>query len=458
MAPANSIIDALLVNEDRKMLFDTAMISQIQASMTQHFEQALIPFWIERGPDKEFGGFLTNFDEDGHHRGTPEKYLNTQARLVWWFSALYRRYPQQDGFMEIAEQGVEFLLKHFWDKQYGGWYWKVEQDGKCLDNGKVVYGQSFAIYGLAEYYRATGDLRGLDYASITFDLLQKYCTDTFNGGYYENLDTDWTVSDSGFAGGDRKGLDTHMHLLESFTTLYAASKQDIHHRKLLEVLNLIVKHMIDPVAGCGRNQFALNFEPVPAIAIKRTWNAERQGDTPPIPTDTTSFGHNIELAWLISRAVDIAGIEKESYLRVVAKLADHGLQYGIDQTYGGIYRDGKADGQVLVDEKEWWQHTEALIGLLDAFVLFKDERYWNGFINVWEFVSKHMINHKVGEWYTLLNRTGEPIVTQMGNEWKAAYHTGRSMLECTERLAKMQQSISGKRSIDSDEPEIMPHN
>ena len=57
----------------------------------------------------------------------------------------------------------------------------------------------------------------------TFDLLQKYCADTHYGGYYENVNRDWSPEEGGFAGGDRKGLDTHMHLMESFTTLYAAS-------------------------------------------------------------------------------------------------------------------------------------------------------------------------------------------------------------------------------------------
>jgi mannose/cellobiose epimerase-like protein (N-acyl-D-glucosamine 2-epimerase family) len=50
--------------------------------------------------------------------------------------------------------------------------WKVRRDGSRLDDGKITYGQSFAIYALAEYYLATSDRRALDYASQTFDLLQ----------------------------------------------------------------------------------------------------------------------------------------------------------------------------------------------------------------------------------------------------------------------------------------------
>ena len=95
-----------------------------------------------------------------------------------------------------------------------------------------------------------------------------------------------------------------------------------------------------------------------------------------------------------------------------------------------------------------------MVGFLDAYVLFDDERYWDGFTNVWDFVSQHMITPAVGEWYTLLTRTGEPLVTQLGNEWKTAYHTGRSMLECVERLDGLQQRASADNA-ESGTP--LPH-
>ncbi len=334
----------------------------------------------------------------------------------------------------MANKGFEYVLSSFWDEHHEGWYWKMHQDGGLLDAGKIVYGQSFAIYALSEYFLATGEQQALDYASRTFNLLQIHCADTLNGGYVENLEEDWTPSEAGFCGGDRKSLDTHMHLMESFTTLYRASKDDLHRRKLHELIDLIVRHMIDPASGSGRNQFDLGFNPIPAIAIKRTWNAERQGDALAVPTDTTSFGHNVELAWLLSNALDAAHIDIGEYEDVLYRLVDHAVKYGIDEIYGGIYRDGTASGSVLVEEKEWWQQAESMVGFLEAYRLFKDERFRGAFANIWNFVNNRMINHRVGEWYTLLSRDGMPLVTDLGNEWKVAYHTGRSMLECSARL------------------------
>jgi mannobiose 2-epimerase len=419
------------------MTISIEKLTLLHDELKQHLEQGIIPFWLERSHDAQYGGFLTNFNEQGHSLDTPEKYLNTQCRFIWWFSTLYRHYPRQAGARKLAGQGVDFLIEHLWDRRYGGWAWKVRRDGTALDEGKVVYGQSFVIYALSEYTLATGDPRGLDYAAQTFDLLQKYCADTRHGGYYENLEPDWTVAPGGFTAGDRKGLDTHMHLMEAFTTLYAASGQNIHRRKLLEITDLIVKHMIDPLTGCGRNQFTLDFQPVPAIAIHRTWNAERAGEAPASPTDTTSYGHNVELAWLMNHALQTAQVDVSPYQPLMYKLIDHAVKHGVDWEYGGIYRDGLAGSEALIRDKEFWQNAEVLVGFLDGFETFAEGRFLDAFETVWRFVDKYMIIHEVGEWRTLLNRQGQALDPNIGNPWKVAYHTGRSMLECVTRLKRL---------------------
>ena len=301
-----------------------------------------------------------------------------------------------------------------------------------------MYGQVFAIYALSEFTLATGEILGLNYAEKTFDLLQKYCTDTSNGGYYENLEEDWTVSEAGFHGGDLKSLDIHMHVMEAFTTLFECSEKNIHKRKLEEVIELILDKMVDLEIGCGFNQFDLKFNRKPAINIRRTWNAEREtGEVIEEPVDSTSYGHNLELVWLLNRAGEILDYPKETFVKVSQSLVNHTLQYGIDKEYGGIYRDGPHEGDPLVKDKEWWQNCESLVGFLDAYQLTQEEKYLEAFKSTWYFANKYMINHEIGEWRQLLSREGEIIIGDIGNQWKAFYHSGRSMIECKERLEKI---------------------
>lgn len=416
------------------------MREKLQAAYQEisgHLNRELLPFWESHGVDEVYGGYLTTFDENGRVKEDEDKYIVTQTRMIWGYSAFARKLGHTE-YLPKARQGVEFFIRHFWDETYGGWYWKTARDGSLLDNGKVVYGQTFAIYALAEYTLASGDQIGKEYACKTFDLLQKYCADTLYGGYIENLEPDWTPSAPGFAAGDRKSLDIHMHTLEAFTTLYECTGEEIHRRRLQEVIGIILQHMINHEAGCGRNQFGLDFRVRPAISIRRTWNAEREtGEVIEEPTDTTSYGHNVELVWLLNRAAQIMGLPGETYHELTKKLTDHALNYGFDYERGGVYRDGPHMGEPLVRDKEWWQNCESLVGFLDAYEQLGDVRYAEAFLQNWKFDTAYMINHEVGEWRQLLKEDGTVIIPQIGNPWKAMYHSGRSMMECSLRLKRI---------------------
>ncbi len=408
---------------------------KVLAEISEHLETGIINFWLKNGVDRIWGGYHTCFDEQGRPTGEPDKYIVTQARIIWGFSALYRMYPENSNLLEAAGQGVDFFIRHFWDEEQGGWIWKVRENGDPVDTGKVVYGNAFAIYALAEHFLASGNKRSLEYAERTFELLQQYCTDTYHGGYYENLEFDWRISKGEAAAGDRKSLDVHMHLMEAFTTLTQASGKEIHKRKLQEVIDIILNKMIDRNGGFGKNQFDLEFNSIPAINIKRTWNAERlTGETISDPTDTTSYGHNMELVWLLNRAGEILEKPSDYYRFITVNFADYTIRYGLDRELGGIYRDGPHDGPALVRDKEWWQNCEALVGFLDAFEKSGDEKYFEAFYITWNFCKKYFINHELGEWRQLLDVKGNIISGDIGNPWKAIYHSGRAMLECRLRL------------------------
>lgn len=404
--------------------------------LRHHLEAEIIPFWRDRAPDRDHGGYRVRFDREGRSLGTPEKYLNTQCRLLWWFSTLARQGYDPPAYLGLARHGFEFVRRHFWDPIDGGWFWTVRADGDPLDKGKVVYGQCFAIYALAEYALASGDPEAARLAEATFALLQHHCADARHGGYLENFERDWQPSAPGFHGGDRKTLDTHLHLLESFTVLFERTGRAEHRSKLLELAALIRDRMIDPATGAGRNQFDLAFRPIPALALRRTWNAERHGETPPEPIDTTSYGHNLELAWLLRRALTEAREDPAPWETTMRRLVDHALAHGLDPEHGGVFRDGTAAGGPLVVEKEFWQNAEALVGFLDAWEATGDARHAAAFLNVWDFARRHFIA-PCGEWRVLLDRTGRVLDGNVGNDWKVCYHTGRAVLECVHRLGRL---------------------
>ena len=402
--------------------------------------EKIIPFWLKNSVDKEFGGYLTSFDENGIYTGNGTKYIVTQSRMLWGFSqlSLFVGEEYKEEMKQAAHQGYRFLIDHFWDPQHGGFYWQLNRDGSIADPSKLTYGEGFAIYALSEYALRYGVKEALDYAEKTFDLLQIYAADTEFGGYYENIEPDWSISSGGAWAGDRKSLDIHMHLMEAFTTLYEATGKEIHRRKLVETIELILRHMVNCEKGYGYNQFDVQFHRIPAINIMRTWNAERKSNISlDRAEDTTSYGHNVELSWLLDYAYKILGQDCDN--PILYKLLDHSLKYGYDYEYGGIYRDGIADQEVLVTDKEWWQNFESLTGYLNGYVKYGKPEYWNAFLMTWKFVKEKFMNMEVGESRQLLDRTGNIVVADIGNPWKGIYHTGRALAECLKRFEVMEK-------------------
>jgi mannose 2-epimerase len=404
-----------------------------------HLVNELLPFWTSRMIDHKNGGYITHFDESGNDSGEDEKSLIAQSRSVYTFSSAHRAGFGKGELAELAAHGVDFMIHKMWDKRDGGFFWMMDRAGKVKMDQKILYGHSFAIYCLSEYTLATGDPRGREYAELSFDLIQKHCTDTLFGGYYEMFDRDWTLAGPGSKGGDRKTLDVHMHLMEAFTTLYECSQKEIHRRKLMEDIEILLRRMIHPEYKTGIPQFTADWQLAPQIKFDIVWGWDRytEDGEKDNPGDNTCYGHNAEFAWLLNHAIEILGIDQNKYLHLFASIFDHTVDHGIDTEYGGVFVEGPHSGGVYDREKEFWQQAEVMIGLLDACLLFSDDRYWTAYKNVHAFVFTKVINRDVGEWYPLLTREGEPIWRHMGHSWKINYHSVRAMVQSVRRLEKL---------------------
>jgi len=416
-------------------------LNSVKNEMKTILSDKMIPFWLEKSVDEKHGGYLTCIDEIGKVSADANKMIVTQTRMLWGFSALGDFVPAKYAarMERAAHMGYDFLIKHFWDGQNGGFRWETARDGALADGGKLVYAQSFAIYSLSEYFLRHNNPAALEYAEKTFDLLQIYAADTLHGGYFENLEQDWSRAAGGVYAGDRKSLDVHMHVMEAFTVLCRASKKEIHRRKLKEAVGVIINHMINKECGYGLNQFDESFKSLPAIDIYRTWNFDREsGETIGEPADTTSYGHNVELSWLLCRAREVLRETGGELCSIEKKLLDHSLLHGCDYEFGGIYRDGVGNMPALVKDKEWWQNFEALAGYLNGYKVYEDERYLEAFYLTWEFVKKYFIIEEFGESRQLLSRTGEPLISDIGNAWKGVYHTGRALAECVRMIEEVQ--------------------
>ena len=407
--------------------------------INHHLFDELLPFWKVRGIDHEYGGYLTYLDRNGNPTGETKKTLVCQARMIFTSSSVHRAGLDPDGtFLEYARQGVDFMIDKFWDKEYRGWYWITEQDGTPVNPSKLSYGQCFMVYALSEYAMASGDPRGLEWAYKTYETIQTLAADNCYGGYYEFLDRDWSKKRPGVYGGDRKSFDIHMHMMEAFTNLYEATGDMRIKERTQEIIELLFKRIIHPEFGTGVAQFALDWTPLRAILFRDVWGADRDvEDDEGRPMNNTSFGHNVEFGWLLDHTIDVLGLDREEFKPKLQKLYDHCVAYGIDRKNGGVYCEGPHDGAARERNKEFWQQAETLVGLLDAFIVFGDEKYLDAYENVHRFVMDVMINHEVGEWFPLFDENNNLLWDYMAHAWKINYHTMRAVIQSRKRLMKI---------------------
>jgi mannobiose 2-epimerase len=415
----------------------TAEVKEMLDHARTYLTETLLPFWIERSPDPEYGGFLPFFDRNGRPTGETEKTFLSQIRMLFTMSSAHRAGYGKGRCRELADFAARFILDHYWDDEEGGWYWVGDRKGNPTNKTKVGYGHCFGIYAFSEYFLATGNAEGRKAAEATYRAVCEHMADTRNGGFIELMERDWEPAPPGRFGGDRKSLDVHMHMMEALTTYYEMTGHPTHRRRLLETIDLILTRMLRPGTGAGYSQFDYAFRPLPAIIFATTWGRDAKPEGAH-PLDFTSYGHNVELGWLLLHAGDILGLDRDTYAPVLKKVCDHCIRFGLDQTYGGVYCEGPDEEPTTRTEKQFWQQGEAMIGMLDAYLSFGEERYWEAFRNIRNFVFTHMVNMEGGgEWYERLDRRGNVVDGALGHGWKVNYHTVRSMIQVIRRLEQV---------------------
>lgn len=379
----------------------------------------VIPYWLQTSVDRERGGFVLADDGRGNRNGT-EKQLVSQARMVWGFSHAHIHGVDKTGkdCLAAAKQGYEFLLKHFRDEQDGGYFWTTDLQGAPKNRNKIVYGQSFVIYGLVEYYRASNDPQALQHAMKLFQELQSRSYDPRRKGWIEHFEADWTpilkpdpgaiVEVGGF-----KSANTHLHLMEAFAELYDVTRNPQVKKAVEEALMLNKKYFYPKRAGESCFHRQLDWKPVTLAS-----------------SAGLSYGHNVEFAWLMIRAEQVLG-RQPSWDHFYAHL-DHALSYGYDHKRGGLYSRGVGNEPASDTDKIWWVQSEMLAALSDALTHRSNPKYEKALVSLIDFISKHQSDPKTRIWMDTVTADGTPKVPSLAHSWKANYHDVRALVKFIE--------------------------
>ncbi len=406
--------------------------------------------WYPLCIDTLYGGYFSDINYKWELEGRQTKMIVTQARHVWSLSNGSIYFKEKEPYFKYAHYGFEFLKNVMWDKQYGGFYDLVSREGKPLGFGgqvnKTAYGNAFAIYGLAAYYKAFGDTVALNLAKETFEWLDAHSYDPMYGGYFQNLEVDGSPYTSWNKGIPPKDQNSMIHLMEAFTELYSVWPDQVLKGRLTDLFH----EVRDTVIG-DKGYMTLFFD--------RDWkrvsyrDSSEQSRKEHFELDHISFGHDVETAYLLLETSNVLGFQNDTTtLRIAKELDDFALENGWDNERGGVYdggyifstEGGSASGgkdsdkvTVVQKTKEWWSQIEAANSFLMMSQLLPQDsaRYYQKFCNQWNFIEKYVIDPKYGGWYW--GGIDEAPNVQLGPKasiWKCNYHTSRGLENCIERL------------------------
>lgn len=397
------------------MAQDQTELNQLRNDIEQELTGNILPFWLHNAvaPD---GGFYGELSREG--KGDPDAPRGAVlgARILWTFSTAYRLYAIPT-HKELADRIQAYFVAHFIDQRHGGVYWTVTPDGHPLDDVKQTYAQAFAIYGLAEHFRATGNTASLDAAIALFRTLEAKVHDTAKGGYREVLARDFTKTDAKGADGHAeptKTMNTHIHLMEAYTTLYRVWPDATLRARLTELTDILSTRLYNPATGHL------------ILFCDDDWHALEQVD---------SYGHDIETAWLLTETAEVLGDEAliGRMRRQAVKMVDAALAEGLNAE-GAMMLE--KNGRGMDRRLQWWPQCETVVGCINAWQITGQRKYFDQAVKTWNYIKDHFTDRQHGEWFRKLSAEGRPDMQEpKGSLWNCPYHNSRMGYELRQRLA-----------------------
>lgn len=387
--------------------------SQLQEFLKRHLLEDVVPFWMRHARD-EAGGINTCLEDDGTLISR-EKWLWSQWRAVWVFSRLYNQVEKRAEWLETAHHIYRFAARHGWYDSTGGWRLLIDHDGRSLKGCESLYVDGFAIYGLVELARATGDAEVVSLARKTADHVLRQLAEPHDRIPHFPYPVP--------PGARVHGLPMMFSL--TFWELGQFLDHDGYREAAIGMSDEIFKHFYQPDLDLIVERIAADGGPFP----------------PPLGTAVVP-GHVIEDMWFQIHIARDQG--QPARIEEAVRLMRRHAEAGWDAEYGGFFLAVDAHGKSEVgwnfpDSKLWWPHTEALYSFLLAYEHSSEQWCldWYQRTHDYSFATFPDVRH--GEWTQKLTREGKPLTSTVALPVKDPFHLPRALLLCLDVLERLKK-------------------
>lgn len=387
------------------------LLQKLQKELHLELTSNILPYW-ERLADADYGGFYGRVTGKEELIKDAPKGAVLQSRILWTFSAASRVLRDKD-YLLYAVKAKDFVIDRLYDRLYGGVFWSVDHKGEPLDTKKQFYALGFALYGLSEFHRATGDPEALERAIELFRDIEKHSYDRIYGGYIEATARDWSeIKDNRLSAKDaneKKSMNTHLHILESYTNLFRVWKDPLLEQALAGLIEVFLNKIVNP----GTYHLSLFFD--------EEYHVKSSG---------LSYGHDIEASWLLMEAArELASYKPGIYGQLLSRVRDvsknvaYAALKGLQPDGSLIYEVGS--GGRIDQTRHWWVQAETVVGLFYLYLWHNVPHALNLAVKCWQYIKENLRDTGHGEWFWSPGNTTD----DKAGLWKCPYHNSRMCLE-----------------------------
>lgn len=372
----------------------------------RQFVKECADFWL-KAKDTTYGGFYSFVDRAGRPIDS-KKWLVGQSRLTFAFSKAFML-TGDTNYLTQAEYAADFLYRHGWDAQHGGWFEMNEADGTPLGRSanKWSFVQHYALLGPAAMCEATRSDEHCGWLDKGLDHVNQTLWDDKAGGYYEFAEHDFShPRDKGFTP-TTDAITTHALMA------YLLWSRPEHRQRLQKLGEDITQHI---VATVDREETV--FGTIDNFHSDWTINTEvTQG----------SVGHILKTAWALLRLYNLEG--NPEHLSAAEKLLDHVLDDGgFDHLLGAPNSNYHWHRRDIELAKEYWQIEQGFTAGITGYYATQDpvrkQKYLEMADRSLQFFTTTMIDPVHGEIYSIADgHTGKITNTEKGGRWKSGYHS-----------------------------------
>ncbi len=373
----------------------------------------IIPWWMEHAIDWGNGGICTFLQDDGGLVST-DKYMWSQLRALYTWSALYNRIDPRPEWLDVARNIFDFVAAHGRDDQ-GRWNYWVDAYGEVVEGPNSIYSDGFAIMGMTEFARATGEQQAID---IAFETCESARERLARPGSY--LTAPYIVPEGAKAHG------VSMIFSSVFYELGRFLEDD-------DIMAAGYDHALQVMEDFRRPEKLCLLE---YVGLDGSVLDSPEGRVV-VP------GHAIESMWFQMHIFEHRG-EAERIAQAAECVRWH-VETAWDPEWGGLVLalDSEWRGEPAWEHamrKFWWVHTETLYALLLSYYHTREQWCldWYDRVHQWTFAHFPLAEH--GEWTMRLTREGErptELLSLLPLPIKDPFHTPRAMIMCVDVLGRL---------------------